>query len=337
MKLPCFALCCFLGVACFGASGGRDVRDWLLNGGVDKFLLEKQRDESHSLFLEGKDIQDLSVLSGMPLSGLSLNNTSVSNLFPLKNMPLKKLTIQNSPVQDLSPVCNSHLEYLSIDETAVQDLSCLYYTSLISLKMGVRIVTNGIWKVYDMASLVDMNGVPAWDYLRSVNLLRAPDPQFYMITERLSEKMLDQQVAENPTLFVENYRQLTKQFMSYDMERLSPESRRIGLVLVNNVGTAHVRLKRPMDALFFLLFSVSMYPDEIIVHRNLALALERCCAVEERESFYMRALSEHQVVLRMAGKDSPLGAKARKAIKLIAERLKTMRSQKGKQPVNPVG
>lgn len=85
------------------------------------------------LYLEQNPVSDISPLSGMPLDKLYLDDTKVSDLAPLTGMTLSELNLSRAPVSDLSPLKDVELGTLWIPETPVSDLSPLAGKSLVSL------------------------------------------------------------------------------------------------------------------------------------------------------------------------------------------------------------
>ncbi len=111
-----------------------------------------------------KDFADLTPLHGIPISILSIGNTSVTDLSPVRGMPLKEFRLWNTKVtdltpikgmaitvldmggvkvKDLSPLKGMPLDYLCIDNTDVSDLSPLRGMPLTTLRLrGCDNLTN---------------------------------------------------------------------------------------------------------------------------------------------------------------------------------------------------
>jgi len=69
-----------------------------------------------------RDIEDISVLAGMPLNTLILEGTSVADLTPLRGMQLKVLYLQDTPVTDLSVTQGMPLKELNLKGVRVADV-----------------------------------------------------------------------------------------------------------------------------------------------------------------------------------------------------------------------
>ena len=70
-----------------------------------------------------QNIQDISVLAGMPLKKLILEGTSVADLTPLKGMSLEILHLQDTPVTDLSVIDGMPLKQLNLKGVSVSDVA----------------------------------------------------------------------------------------------------------------------------------------------------------------------------------------------------------------------
>ena len=77
--------------------------------------------------LSGYDLDDLSPLTGRPLSVLVLGgNPRLSSLAPLRGMPLRMLNLSNDKnIHDLTSLAGMPLEVLTLDDTNVSDISPL--------------------------------------------------------------------------------------------------------------------------------------------------------------------------------------------------------------------
>jgi len=78
-----------------------------------------------SLSINDNPIRDITPLKGLPLTWLALDATQVYDLTPLKGMPLRGLSIRNMPVADLTPLIGMQLDNLNIQGSSVVDLSPL--------------------------------------------------------------------------------------------------------------------------------------------------------------------------------------------------------------------
>src|SRR5581483_3528868 len=79
------------------------------------------------LILTKSEISDLSLLSGMPLTELTLFECKrVQDLTPLKGMKLTRLKLGGcTGVQDLRPLRNMPIKWIDLSGTRVRDLSPL--------------------------------------------------------------------------------------------------------------------------------------------------------------------------------------------------------------------
>ncbi len=85
---------------------------------------------------------DLSVIKGLPLEYLDLDNTRVADLSPLRGMPLKRLKLNDTRVTDLRPLGGMPLETLHLWNTNIADLSALRGVSLRRLFLTGTFVTD---------------------------------------------------------------------------------------------------------------------------------------------------------------------------------------------------
>ena len=70
-----------------------------------------------------RNIDDISVLTGMPLTKLVLEGTSVSDLSPLAGMSLELLYLQDTPVTDLSVIQGMPLKELNLKGVSISDVA----------------------------------------------------------------------------------------------------------------------------------------------------------------------------------------------------------------------
>jgi len=68
---------------------------------------------------------DLSILKGIPLSGLEINGSQVTDIGPLRGMPLTRLSVGNTPLADISPLEGMRLTSLNLYRTQVTDIRVL--------------------------------------------------------------------------------------------------------------------------------------------------------------------------------------------------------------------
>jgi Leucine-rich repeat (LRR) protein/tetratricopeptide (TPR) repeat protein len=102
------------------------------------------------LSIWGTSVSDLSPLRGMPLKLLRLKDTKVTDLRPIKDLPIKVLNLDGTKVNDLTPIKGMPLEVLSIDGTPVRDLSPLRGLPLSSLRL------KGCANLTDLSPLADV-------------------------------------------------------------------------------------------------------------------------------------------------------------------------------------
>jgi len=101
------------------------LRDHIQRSGVKNPSVTMTRDGMYCVDLSGSNIEDLSVLKGVPLAQLNLNSTNVRDLSPLAGMKLTKLKAAQTPIQDLRPLADMPLNYLVLYATSVKDLTPL--------------------------------------------------------------------------------------------------------------------------------------------------------------------------------------------------------------------
>lgn len=77
------------------------------------------------LNLNQMQIQDLQVLSGLPITRLNLSNTTITDISPLSGIPLESLNLNNTKVKNLKPLKGMKLKELYIANTVVDNLNSL--------------------------------------------------------------------------------------------------------------------------------------------------------------------------------------------------------------------
>jgi serine/threonine protein kinase/formylglycine-generating enzyme required for sulfatase activity len=88
-------------------------------------------------FSQQAGISDLSPLTGLPLTELSVDgNSRLSDLSPLKGMSLQTLYAHNSAISDLTPLTGMPLQHLALWEWSGSDLSPLKGMPLTELNIG---------------------------------------------------------------------------------------------------------------------------------------------------------------------------------------------------------
>ena len=96
-----------------------------------------EKDSTLSINFEYMPIEDLSTLSGLPISKLILFYTRVSDLRPLKGMRLRRLELHTLPgLTDLSPLKGMPLESIRLMALAITTLNGLGDSPITSLTAG---------------------------------------------------------------------------------------------------------------------------------------------------------------------------------------------------------
>ncbi len=120
---------------------------YLEDMGIKSGYVEVGGDGTISLNLENSEIEDVSILDGLPLAKLNINGTrvkditllcdfkgltelkmsktEVSDLTPIKNLPIRDLRISNTLINDLSPIKDMPLRYLSIVDTPITNIEII--------------------------------------------------------------------------------------------------------------------------------------------------------------------------------------------------------------------
>jgi len=126
----------------------------------------------NTLILEGTSVGDLSPIKGMPLQVLHLQDTPVKDLSMIQGMPLERLNLKGVQVSDVGPFANLPLLTLWLPGTSVSDISPLAEMSLESLDLQDTAVSD-ISALSHMTTLRRLNlaGTPITD-IRPVTGLR---------------------------------------------------------------------------------------------------------------------------------------------------------------------
>jgi Leucine-rich repeat (LRR) protein len=169
----------------FDANGPWMTR--LRDSGIKLTALKPLEDGTCDVSFEGSTIQELTALSGAPISILRLGGTAVSDLNPLRGMPLKKLYLDNTLITDLSPLQGLPLDSLKVSGTKVADLSPLRGMPLQHLRLHQCPAIVDLSPLRDLATLQKLTLPPQ---AKDFEFLRA-----FPNLERLS-------FAEDPKLFV---------------------------------------------------------------------------------------------------------------------------------------
>ncbi|MDA0921754.1 MAG: hypothetical protein O2945_22020 [Planctomycetota bacterium] len=99
-------------------------------------------DGTWELDLEGATVTDLAILTGPPISRLSLKKTAVSDLTPLRGLPLKHLNLEGTRVTDLTPLQEMPLLELVLTGLPISDLTPLSGLPISKLWLGNTAVTD---------------------------------------------------------------------------------------------------------------------------------------------------------------------------------------------------
>lgn len=107
-------------------------------------FLEQESNGFFRLYIRDQSLTNITVLSKMPISGLTLDCPKLMNLAPLSEIPLKRLGLTCHPDADLSFVRGKPLHSLDIAYMRVRDLSMFKGMPLEKLWFNPSIVTNGL-------------------------------------------------------------------------------------------------------------------------------------------------------------------------------------------------
>jgi len=95
-----------------------------------------------TLILEGTSVGDLSPIAGMSLETLHLQDTPVTDLSMLKGMPLKQLNLKGVSVNDVTLFAEMPLSTIWLPETDISNIDALRGMSLESLDIQNTVVSN---------------------------------------------------------------------------------------------------------------------------------------------------------------------------------------------------
>jgi len=121
----------------------------LRDSGFKPNALRRLDDGTWEVGLEKSSFTDFSILSGAPISSLSLAQTAVTNLESLRGMALKSLQLHHTKVTDLSPLKGMQLELLHLAATEVTNISVLRGMPL------QRLWLDGCDELIDLSALAD--------------------------------------------------------------------------------------------------------------------------------------------------------------------------------------
>ncbi len=116
-----------------------------------------------SVDLSEGNIQNLSVLKGLPISVLSLRGTEVIDLSPLSGMPLTVLDVSSTLVSNMTPLTGIPLRMLNCSMTKVDNLDFVKGMPLsVLVAAGTRISSLKMLGTIPLNSL-DVSGTPIDD------------------------------------------------------------------------------------------------------------------------------------------------------------------------------
>ncbi len=101
-----------------------------------KFSITKAPSEYIMTIYGQVPVRDLSILNGMPITHLDIQNHGISDLSPLRDLPLERLYISRNPITDLSPLRGSKIKVLDLGDTNISDLTPLTGLPLQQIYLG---------------------------------------------------------------------------------------------------------------------------------------------------------------------------------------------------------
>ncbi len=111
---------------------------------------------------DGKKLESLDVLAGLPFKSLMINYSPATNLAPLRGMPLEWLHLEGTKVADLKPLEGAPIKTLSLTRTAVTNLLPLKGMPLESLIL-MDMHAGDLSPLRGMTNLVYLNLYNAWN------------------------------------------------------------------------------------------------------------------------------------------------------------------------------
>lgn len=136
-------------------SGAKDAilavwRNRLEKAGING-KLSRNTDATLNLSIPAGAATDLTVLEGMPIRGLDINNSpELRDLRFIKGMPLDTLGINSSSIKDLSPLIGTRLRDLNIGFSAVRKLGPL------AKILTLRVLTMNNTAISDLSALSEL-------------------------------------------------------------------------------------------------------------------------------------------------------------------------------------
>ncbi|MFT5126510.1 MAG: serine/threonine protein kinase [Rhodothermales bacterium] len=95
-----------------------------------------------SLSLWKTGVTDLSAIRNLPLKSLSLSQSGISDINALKGLPLESLDLTDSAVSDLMPLLGMKLQSLFLDGSNVSEISALRGMPLVSVGLSQTRITD---------------------------------------------------------------------------------------------------------------------------------------------------------------------------------------------------
>jgi hypothetical protein len=141
------------------------VRAFLEGNGIPvKYVNCRRGKGGKTIYLEGSETKDISVLSELPVVFLTLHNTKVANLNPLRKCPIRHLSLEGSPVSDISSLAGTQIEFLDLRGTNVSDLQPLaHMPSLKSVQLSKGQIMDNLEVLRNLNITVqEVHGGPAF-------------------------------------------------------------------------------------------------------------------------------------------------------------------------------
>ena len=148
-------------------------------------------------------------------------------------------------------------------------------------------------------------------------LHKRPDKMLEDIVDELKTSLLNREVADNPSGFLQKYLPVFQLLKTYDITHLPKSEKRIMAHLFNNLGTANIRLRRYEEAIPYLELAVATEPDNGFARRNLGYALKETGKARKDKAYLLKAIEEYRKVIALEEKDSDLSKRVTRAINKI--------------------
>lgn len=118
------------------------ARESLRKAGINYRRFWISKDGGWTLEFYGDDIADLSVLKGLPVRSLTLDECEIKDLSPLRDMKITKLNLQSPTLNNLRSLKGAPLTDLVLSSPKIEDLSPLKGMALKKLHLRCPKVTN---------------------------------------------------------------------------------------------------------------------------------------------------------------------------------------------------